>query len=123
MLVLLDTSILLFLVETPSTFLDELKAKLGSVELSVPDSVIGELRGLAGSKGAKAKKAQLALSYATKLKCLEHGGEADDALVALAQENQAAVATLDKNLVSSLRRRGVMVATAKGHRLLLAGTG
>jgi rRNA-processing protein FCF1 len=123
LLVLLDTSILIFLVETPSTFLDELRAKMGDVEFSVPDSVIGELKGLAGSRGVKARKAKLALSYATGLKSMKHGGEADDALVSLAQENGAVVATLDKSLVSSLRRRGVMVATVKGHRLLLAGTG
>ena len=121
MLVLLDTSIIIFLAETPSTFLDELGSKLGSVELSVPDSVIAELKGLARSRGVRSKKAKLALSYAAGLKSLKLGGEADDALVSLAQENGAVVATLDKALVSSLRRRGVMVATLKGHRLMLAG--
>ena len=123
MLVLLDTSILIFLVERPSTFLDELGGKMGNVEISVPDSVIGELKGLAGSRGVKAKKARLALSYAAGLRCLKHGGEADDALVSLAQENGALVATLDRKLMSSLRRRGVLVATVKGDRLLLPGTG
>jgi rRNA-processing protein FCF1 len=123
MLVLLDTSILIFLVEKPSTFLDELRTKMGNVEFSVPDSVIGELKGLAGSRGIKARKARLALSYATGLKCLKHKGEADDALVSLAQENGAVVATLDWKLMSSLRRRGVRVATVKGDRLLLPGTG
>ena len=122
MLVLLDTSILIFLVERPSTFLDDLRARMGNVEFSVPDSVIGELKGLAGSRGAKAKKARLALSYAMGLKCLKHGGEADDALVSLAQERGALVATLDRKLVSSLRRRGVPVATVKDDRLLLPGT-
>ena len=123
MLVLLDTSILIFLVERPSTFFDELRAKMGNVEFSVPDSVIGELKGLAGARGVKARKARLALSYASGLKCLKHGGEADDALVSLAQENGALVATLDRKLMSSLRRRGVLVATVKGDRLLLPGTG
>ncbi len=103
--------------------MDDLRAKLGNVEFSVPDSVIGELKGLAGSRGAKAKKATLALSYATGLTCLKHGGEADDALVSLAQERGALVATLDRKLLSSLRRRGVPVATVKDHRLLLPGTG
>ncbi len=121
MLVLLDTSILIFLAGRPSTFLDDLRVKMGNVEFAVPDSVIGELKGLAESKMAKAKKAKLALSYATGLKCLRHGGEADDALVSLAEEKDALVATLDRKLLSSLRRRGVLVATLKDHRLLLLG--
>ena len=123
MLVLLDTSVLIFLAEKPSTFLDELESNVGKVELTVPDSVLGELRGLARSRGAKAKKAKLALSYATGLRCLEHGGDADDALVSLAQGKEAVVATLDRKLIASLRRRGVRVATLRGHRLLLPGGG
>jgi len=33
------------------------------------------------------------------------------------------VATLDRKLIASLRRRGVRVATVRGHRLLLPGVG
>ncbi|MGA1975035.1 MAG: PIN domain-containing protein [Conexivisphaerales archaeon] len=121
MLVLLDTSILIFLAEKPSSFLDDLGACLGKADLCVPDSVLGELTSLSQSRGPKGRKAKLALSYAARLTSVEQGGEADDALVILAQEKRAVVATLDGKLTSSLRRRGVPVATVKSDRLLLLG--
>jgi rRNA-processing protein FCF1 len=121
LLVLLDTSILIFLVEKPSSFLDDLDAKLGKAELCVPDSVIGELRRMAGSKGTKARKAEEALSFAEGLKIFRRGGEADDDLVSLAQEEGGAVATLDGELAAALRRKRVPVATVKDDRLCFQG--
>jgi rRNA-processing protein FCF1 len=121
LLVLLDTSILIFLVERPSSFMDDLAAQLGKAELCVPDSVIRELRSLARSRGARARKAKEALSFVGKLRTVKSQGEADDALVRLAQEEGGAVATLDRELVSSLRRKGIPVATVKGDRLRFLG--
>jgi rRNA-processing protein FCF1 len=111
----------MYLVERPSSFQDDLRAKLGNAELCVPDSVIRELRGLAEARGAKAKRAKEALSFAKGLKVFSREGEADDALVNLAQEQGAAVATLDRKLTASLRSKGVPVATLKGDRLLFLG--
>jgi len=121
LLVLLDTSILIYLVETPSSFLEGLTGSLGKVEFAVTDSVLGELKGLAASRGARAKKAKGALSYAQGLKSYPVGGEADDSLVKLALRERAVVATLDGELASSLRRKGIPVATLSGDRLLVLG--
>jgi rRNA-processing protein FCF1 len=123
LLVLIDTSALLYLSQKPSTFLDELEVKLGTVELAVPDSVFSELRRLAGGKGKKAKEAKMALTFASGLRPLAQGGPADDALVILAQREGAVVATLDGGLAAALRRRGVIVATVRRDRLVLQGTG
>jgi rRNA-processing protein FCF1 len=121
LLVLLDTSILIFLVEKRSSFLDDLGVKLGRAELCVPDSVIKELRSLTSAKGPRAKRAREALSFAESMRVFDQGGEADDALASLAQDRGAAVATLDRRLIASLRRRGVPVATVKDDRLLFLG--
>jgi rRNA-processing protein FCF1 len=119
--VLLDTSVLIFLVERPSSFLEELDARLGRVELSVPAAVVRELEGLTQGRGGKAKKAKEALAFAERLRIVEYPGEADDAIVSIAQQEGAIVGTLDRELLDSLRRKGVAVATLRGHRLLLLG--
>ncbi len=123
MLVLMDTSILMYLAETPSSFVDELRAKVGSVEFAVPDAVLRELASLSGSGGVRGKRARLALVYARTLRGLPRGGEADDALISLAQEREAYVATLDRELAHSLRRKGIPVATMRNFHLALIGTG
>ncbi len=123
MLVLLDTSILIYLVERPSSFIDEVRAQLGRADLCVLQPAVGELRSLAQTKGAQGRKAKAALSFAEGLRVFPGRGEADDALVRVAVEEGAVVATLDKELMSSLRRKGVPVATVRGDRLLLPRTG
>ena len=122
LLVLLDTSILIFLVEKPSTFLTDLGERIGKVELCVTDPVLRELSNLSRSRGGKAKRAKEALAFAESLRCFAQSGEADDSLVVLAQEKGAVVATLDRELVSSLRSKGLPVATPRGDRLLLLGS-
>ena len=121
MLVLLDTSILIYLVERPSSFLDQVGAQLGRADLCVLQPAVGELRSLAKTKGARGKRARAALSFAERLKVLPGGGEADDAIVRAAVEEGAVVATLDRELIASLRRKGVPVATVSGDRLLFLG--
>ena len=121
MLVLLDTSILIYLVERPSTFLDDLGKHVGRVELSVCSPVLRELASLSSSKGVKAKRAKEALAFAQSLKSFSQSGDADDALICLAQEKAAVVATLDRKLVASLRSKGLSVATLGGDRLLMLG--
>ena len=121
MLVLLDTSILIFLAERPSSYLDDLQGALGKVELCVTRPVIGELRSLSGTRGSRAKKAKGALTFVDGLRVIEHGGEADDSLVSVALAEGATVGTLDQELVASLRRKGIPVATVKGDRLLFFG--
>jgi rRNA-processing protein FCF1 len=121
LLVLLDTSVLIYLVEKPSSFLEELDAKVGRVELCVPAAVVRELEGLTQGRGEKAKKAKEALAFAEGLRVVECPGEADDAIVSIAQQEGAIVGTLDKELLDSLRRKEVAVATLRGDRLLLLG--
>ena len=119
--VLLDTSILMYLAKKPSFFLDELSSKLGGERPVVPEPVMEELRGLTRSRGTKGREARLALTYASGLRTMRYSGEADDALVALAAGKDTVVATLDGNLISTLRRSGVAVATVRGDHLLLLG--
>ena len=121
MLVLLDASILMFMAGKPSKFLDDLQAQIGETILAVPSPVLGELKGLSKIKGRRAREAALGLEYAQNLKSLDFDGDADTALLQIAQEHDALVATMDRELMRELKVRHVKVATVKDNHLILQG--
>ncbi len=121
---LLDSSFLIFLVDTPSGGFTEIEGKLGKVEPVVLSSVVEELRRIAYHAAAKrAKAAARALDYASGLKTVPHTGYGgvDDQILQYAKSSGAAVATLDAELRRRLRAAGVVVVTLSGNRLVTEG--
>jgi rRNA-processing protein FCF1 len=74
---------------------------------------------LAGGKSSKAKNARLALEVARKCKVIDEDIEqsADDAVLKVALKRNATVATLDQELIASLRRMDIPVVTLRKNRL------
>ncbi|MBI2937655.1 MAG: hypothetical protein HYY22_05560 [Thaumarchaeota archaeon] len=121
---LLDSSFLIFLVETPSGGFTEIEDKLGKVEPIVLTSVIKELRRIADRAASKrAKAAARALDYASGLRRVPQtgSGSVDDQILLYAKSSGAAVATLDTELRRRLRAAGVVVVTLSGNRLVVEG--
>jgi len=71
MLVLLDTSILMFIAGRPSNFMNELQARIGEALLAVPSPVLDELRGLSRTHGRRGREAAFGLKYAQVLTSLD----------------------------------------------------
>ncbi|MCL4436694.1 MAG: hypothetical protein M1503_09485 [Thaumarchaeota archaeon] len=121
---LLDSSFLIFLVETPSGGFAEVEDKLGKVGPVVLTSVVEELRRIADRAAAKrAKAAARALDYASGLRIVHYSGSGgvDDQILQYAKSSGAAVATLDAELRRRLRAAGVVVVTLSGNRLVAEG--
>lgn len=121
---LLDSSFLILLANTPTRGFEEIMDSLGGVELTVLDAVIDELCSISGSASAKrAKAAGRALEYASRLKRISYrkGGGVDDRILNWARSSGGAVATLDSELRRRLRAVGVVVVTQRGNRLVVEG--
>lgn len=121
---LLDSSFLIFLVDTPTGGFEEIKESLGRVEPMVLNAVIGELRRIRDRGSSKrAKAASRALEYSLSLKRVSYGGGegVDDQILNYARSRGAAVATLDSGLRRRLRAAGLVVVTRRRHRLVVEG--
>ncbi|MEM4591104.1 MAG: hypothetical protein QW555_04660 [Nitrososphaerota archaeon] len=107
---ILDTSFLLFLVESGRDVISIIEDKLGEpVHPLVPDLVLGELRRLAGQAGRLSGKARMALEIAAKMEELKTGetGQVDEKLVELSLRLGNPVVTVDSGLEKHLRKMGV----------------
>jgi len=118
-MIILDTNFLIYLAKYRLIhLLDDVRS-----QLAVPDAVIEELEMLS-IKAGKIKDreaAKLALSIIEKwnIKLLECGGNADSAILLLAEKNRAKVATMDKILSESLRKRGIFVIKLRQKKRLI----
>ncbi|MEM0075134.1 MAG: PIN domain-containing protein [Nitrososphaerota archaeon] len=118
MIVLLDTSILLIL-EQKHINLQAIHEILGSYEFAVPTSVLEELEVISSRNGKKGKLAKAALSFASTLQKVNTSEDADTSLITLAKEYNAAVATMDDELIRRLKRAGITVLTLSKDRFIL----
>jgi Uncharacterized proteins of PilT N-term./Vapc superfamily len=102
--------------------LDNITLNLGKVELLVPTIVIDELNRIARSSNVKrAKNAMLALeviSNSKEFKVVDicrtsKNYDVDDMIVDYSSCTKCYVATMDKELIRKLRRRGIGVVTLR----------
>ncbi len=93
---------------------------LGQFNVVVPKAVVRELEKVAKGKSIRAKIAMTALQIAQKYEMTDevHQGNVDDTIIELAQKRIAAVATLDAELMASLKTIGVAVITLRKNRLV-----
>ena len=123
-IVILDTSVLISVFEKKIDIRDEISAEIGKAELLVPRSVLKELEKLYSlSKGSKRRLAKAAIDYVYSIgfKIIESEDEenVDNDLMILAKNFGAAVATLDKELISKLRKEDIDIITWKNKRFKL----
>jgi len=123
-IVILDTSVLISIFEKKIDIRDEISAEIGKAELLVPRSVLRELKKLYSlSKGSKRRLAKAAIDYiySAGFKIVESEDEedVDENLIILAKNFDAAVATLDKELINKLRKEGIEIITWKNKRFKL----
>lgn len=98
-LILLDTNALMMPFQFSLDLEDELRRLFGEYRVAVPSSVIRELEGLSPANSA----AKAALKFATRFPMIEVEGTGDEALLALAKGEKAAVLTNDRGLRRRLR--------------------
>lgn len=117
MKVLVDTSFLLLCVEKGRDFISMAEEKLGEpLECYVLEDVLNELKSLEGRGGRKGAFASLALRVAERFRRIggERGLPPDEKLLREAERVKAAIATVDLELLSEARRRGVPVISVGG---------
>ncbi|MFQ5920159.1 MAG: PIN domain-containing protein [Thermoplasmata archaeon] len=104
-LVLLDANALMMPFQFALDLEDELVRLLGEYRAAVPTSVVRELEDLAPSNST----AKAALQLASRFPVMAVEGEGDDALLALARAEGAAVLTNDRALRRRLREADLPV--------------
>lgn len=92
----------------------ELKRLFGEIPVFVPSSVLGEL------SNAMDKSSKAALALARKYSIVETELSGDDAVLAIAEQREAAVLTNDRELISRLRARRIPVIRLRAERYLVA---
>ncbi len=121
MKVILDTNALILSAEFGIDLFSEL-SRLNFEEIFVPKAVIRELKGLSKNlKGQKRTALNVAISFLDRCKIVEVDGDADDVILKLAKEKDAAVFTNDKELNQKLVKAGVSVIIIRQKRYLSFG--
>jgi uncharacterized protein len=116
--VIFDSSFLMAVAETPTTWFEDVVGSVGRFEPVLPDCVRAELANLASKKGRKSQAARVSLQMASTFKALSSGGaKVDDEIVSAAISNGAMVATVDASLMRSLKSAHVRVVSLRSGRV------
>lgn len=118
--VVFDSSFLMAVVRRPTTWHGDLTEELGRIEPVALECVMAEMERLSAGHGRRAKDALLAKRLAAGFQVVGcGGGSVDDEILSYAKSSGAVVATLDRELIRSLRLLGVRVATLRRNRATL----
>jgi len=123
-LLLLDSSFLMLITNSPTYGFEDVKNSIGKVELVVLKDVVNELLSISNLASTKRRReAERALQYASKLKCVtfSEGVDVDDKILNYAKVGGVIVATLDNNLRNRLRSFGITVIFQRGNRFVTEG--
>lgn len=113
--VVLDANALMLPFEFRLNLDAELARVLGTCEVFVPSSVVGELERLAKEN----RRAKSAVQLAAKYRTYETARRGDLAVVSAAKDLGATVVTSDAGLLNVLRREGVPRITLRGRSHLV----
>ncbi|MDV3243585.1 MAG: hypothetical protein LYZ66_00250 [Nitrososphaerales archaeon] len=117
---LFDSSFLMAVVEHPTTWFEDITTQLGKVQAVTLQCIVNEMKRLSSRQGKRSRFASLALEFAGDFH-VEHSGagRVDDEIVSYALSKGAAVATVDRELIRTLRARKVRVVGLRGGRVAL----
>lgn len=125
MLVILDTSALIYPFQTGVDFVKGIREMvLAPATFAVTDGVVRELESIRrGRSPSLSMAAEKALAFSKDLKVLHSDvTNTDEQIVILAKETGAAVATADSLLRKELRKRRIpVVFVSKGKRIRIEG--
>ena len=119
--VIFDSSFLMAVVERPTTWFEDMTLQLGKVDPMVPECVLDELVKISRREGRRSRVARVAADLAASFKraeCSRAG--VDDCVIDCAVKNKAVVATVDANMIVSLKRSRQKVVTLHGGRVAVA---
>lgn len=118
--VIFDSSFLMALVESPTTWFEDIVEGVGKFEPVLLDCVREELERLASGQGKRARTARVSLDMASKFQRAPCGtSKADDEIVSAALGTGGLVATTDRELARSLKASHVGVISLRGGRVAL----
>jgi len=117
-LVLFDSSFLMAVVEHPTTWFEDITDAVGKVRPTVLDCTVDELQRIVRKQLRKSRTAALALELAKEFAVEKSGGgRVDDEIVSYSLARHCVVATVDRELVRTLRARRVKVLGLKNGRV------
>ena len=118
--VVFDSSFLMAVVETPTTWFEDIVDAVGRFEPVLLDCVRGELERLARGQGRRSRSARVALDLALDFKPLHCGGApVDDEIMSAALTADALVATTDASLARTARAAHLRVVSLRKGRVFL----
>ncbi len=119
--VVFDSSFLIAVVETPTTWYEDIIGKAGRFEPIILDCVKRELTGLARGETKRGRFARLAGELAKGFRVEKCGGlSVDDEIASFSKGAGAFVATVDGRLLARLRRLHVQTITLRSGRVELS---
>ena len=120
--IILDTNALIYAAKYKVDILREIRTKFGLTAVSVPTSVLDELKMLAktAEKATDRDAAWLAYQIVREKKIIEKKmqGTVDDAILDYAVKNKAAVLTNDIRLKAKLKEAGIKVYLIRQKKLI-----
>ena len=106
------------MAEDPTDWADDMTHSIGKFQPVMLECVKAELEQLGAASGKKAKVARLALSLASGFRLRSNGsGMVDDEIVSAALEDEASVATTDRELAQTLMAAHVNVIQLRSGRV------
>ncbi len=120
LLVVFDSSFLMAIVEHPTTWFEDITDEVGKVRPAVLRCTVEELTKISQKQLKKSRSASLALELAKDFAVERSGsGKVDDEIVSFALERRCAVATVDRELIRTLKARRVKVLGLRSRRVAL----
>jgi rRNA-processing protein FCF1 len=119
--VVFDSSFLMAVVETPTTWHEDMVDALGKFQPVLLECVKVELGKLASTSDKRARTARVALDLASGFKVRPCGGAAvDDEIISASASEGAVLATVDAELLRSANAAHLKVITLRSGRVALA---
>jgi rRNA-processing protein FCF1 len=116
--VIFDSSFLMAVAETPTTWFEDIVEGVGMFQPVLLDCVKDELTRLASREGRKSRAARVALELASGFARLPCGGaKVDDEVISAALSRGAAVATADGGVAGACQAAHVSVVSLRSGRV------
>ncbi len=116
--IIFDSSFLMAVVERPTTWFEDIVDNVGKFQPVLLDCSRAELEKLASGQGRRSRTARASLELSSGFKGYPCGSaRVDDELMSAALTHKAMVATVDADLVRSLRARGARTVTLRSGRV------
>lgn len=119
--IVFDSSFLMAVVDTPTTWFDDIVERLGKFDPLLPECVFLELQKLAAGRDKRSRTARVAVDISKGFKRLPCGSaRVDDEVISEASARGAFVATTDAVLASAARGAHLRVVSLRGGRVDVA---